>query len=393
MAFSNSHEAAGAIAELIGGPTPRQRQLAELCGITLERDCPTLVAAAKLRMALTVELNLRTADYVSEELENLVEQLRTSDDVTVSYESNEEALAWIAHFRLKRRREHLLELELRHGDIVMTWSGEIAEVSSIGQNGRVFFKGGRGFGAWPDLIKVRARKEDESGEAKELRIQAKNKAEKRKGPSEWSAAKSGDLAHFVTECGLTEVEVDELEAVIENASDERPIQKFLESHPHLITSLMSGNERYCIPQKRLGGEYIPDFIIGDADSLGFRWVLIEIETPRSGIYLQKGEDLDQYARKGYSQIVSWRNWLCNNFAYARNSPRQDGLGLFDIREKSDAVVLVGRREKMPPTKDAQRSEIRQSNNIQIHTYDWLIETLRGIVRHTGPPGSNRYLFD
>ena len=91
-------------------------------------------------------------------------------------------------------------------------------------------------------------------------------------------------------------------------------------------------------------------------------------------------------------MFDWRNWLSGNIAYARERRSSNGLGLFDIRERADALVLVGRRSQMPETKDAQRHEYRQSNNILIHSYDWLLERLRGSIRHGGPPASNPYLI-
>lgn len=137
---------------------------------------------------------------------------------------------------------------------------------------------------------------------------------------------------------------------------------------------------------------MPDFIIGDVDSLGIRWVLVELETPRSGIYLNGGDLFDEKARKGISQIIEWRNWLSENISYARRRRSENGLGLFDIREKSEAIVLVGRRNFIPETKDAQRKEYRELNNIEIHTYDWLIESLYGAIHHHGPPASNPHLI-
>ena len=205
-------------------------------------------------------------------------------------------------------------------------------------------------------------------------------------------AKRQDLSEFATENVVSEDDIAELENIITTAEDERPIQKFLEKNGHLLTALLGGNERYCLPQKRLGGEYVPDFIIGDVDSLGFRWVLIELETPRSGIYLKDSLQLDEKARKGISQVIDWRNWLSSNISYARQRRSENGLGLFDIREKADAVVLVGRRSQRPETKDAQRHEYRQSNNILIHSYDWLLETLCGAIRYQGPPASNPHLI-
>lgn len=255
-----------------------------------------------------------------------------------------------------------------------------------------FLRGGRGFGSWPDLISVVARRDENSDSATEARRHAGNSAARRGVPSAWSTAKSQDLSEFTTENVVSEDDIAELEAVLTAAEDERPIQKFLEENGHLLTALLGGNERYCLPQKRLGGEYVPDFIIGDVDSLGVRWVLIELETSRSGMYLRNGLELDEKARKGNSQVIGWRNWLASNISYARQRRSENGLGLFDIREKADGVVLVGRRLQMPETNDAQRHESRQSNNIQIHSYDWLLETLRGAIRHQGPPASNSHLI-
>ena len=142
----------------------------------------------------------------------------------------------------------------------------------------------------------------------------------------------------------------------------------------------------------LGKEFVPDFIIGDVGSVGFRWVLIELETPRSGIYLSKGDELDKFARKGKNQIISWRNWIATQIAYARGRKSENGLRLFDIREKSEAIVFVGRRSKLPDSKEAERHELRQSNAIATQTYDWLLEHTRGAIRHGGPPSSNPYLI-
>ena len=291
-----------------------------------------------------------------------------------------------------RRQENLSKLKLNEGDIVETRAGEVAEVSSIGQDGRVFFKGGRGFGSWPDLITVIARIDDDSESASKARIKAKNTAARHSINSEWSMAKSRELSEFSIKNVASEDDIAELEAVITAAENERPIQRFLEDNGHLITSLLGVRERYCLPQKRLGGEYIPDFIIGDVDSLGIRWVLIELETPRSGVYLKNGHALDDKARKGVNQVIEWRNWLSSNISYARQRRSENGLGLFNIREKAEAVVLVGRRALMPKTKDAQRHEYRQSSNIQIHTYDWLLETLRGAIFYPGPPINNPHLI-
>ena len=101
-------------------------------------------------------------------------------------------------------------------------------------------------------------------------------------------------------------------------------------------------------------------------------------------------DLEANARRGVSQIREWREWLQNNLDMARRSKRQDGQGLVDIRPQSEGLVLVGRRALLHPNSSAVRNRIREENQIRVHTYDWLIEALRGTLAHSGPPVLNRY---
>ncbi len=390
MPFRTWREACKVLAEATAAATQKQQELGEILGKRIPPDVPRVVAAAILRVALAEELNLQPqpVSYFSESRLKILHR----KDLPISPQNEDEAAAWISYLRLLGRLECLLELKLCEGDIVETYDGEVAEISSIGQDGRVIFKGGQGYGAWPDLISVIARASENSDSAKEARRQAENSAARRRARSEWSLAKEYDLSEFRTEVDLSEGAIEELETVIARADDERPIQEFLGENRHLLTALLEGVDRYCLPQKRLGGEYIPDFIIGDVNSLGIRWVLVELETPRSGIYLKDGLRFDQKARRGVEQVIEWRNWLSDNIAYARRKRSENGLGLFDIREKPEALVLVGRRARIPITKDAQRHEYRESNGIRVHTYDWLLKTLRGIFKYQGPPASNSYLI-
>jgi hypothetical protein len=388
MSFNNWQDACKNLASAIEPFTAKQQQLSKKANITIGPKTPKIVAAALLQLGLSEELNLASASPVSAGSKGRIKALRKKSDPKIHPSAEEEARAWVAYLYLLRRKESLERLKLTEGDVVKTESGIIAEVSSINLEGRVFFKGGRGFCSWPDLLTVLARQ----GSKSKYLQQAQNTASRVSSDSAWSEAKNKELRDFVSEKTLDEYEIDELEAIISSAKDERPIQKYLENNVHILTSLLGGNTRFCIPQKRLGGEYVPDFIIGDVNSLGIRWVLVELETPRSGIYLENGQELDKNTRKGVSQIVTWRTWLSDNLSYARQAKSKNGLSLFDIREKSDALVIVGRRSRMPNTNEAHRIEYRQSSNIQIHTYDWLLEQMRGIIKYQGVPATNPYLI-
>jgi hypothetical protein len=133
-----------------------------------------------------------------------------------------------------------------------------------------------------------------------------------------------------------------------------------------------------------------DFLIGDVDSLGIRWVLVELETPRSSVTLGNSNELARDARKGVSQVREWREWIQNNLDEARRPKRADGLGLVDIRPQSEGLVLVGRRDRLRDNADSVRNALREDSDISVHTYDWLLARLKSILGFDGPPGANPY---
>ena len=373
-------EAVAAIRPILDKATSDQRRLIDLLGLEIPKDMPQLVVAAKLRDHLADAIALPSPTIPGARALSRIEFLKEDHDGNIEPQSNSEAEAWVDHLRLLRRVEHLERTKIEAGDIVeIPTEGLFAEVSSIGEEGRIYFKGGYGAGSWPDLLTVRARRNDNSPAAKVMREKALNCTARAAPIGLWSEAKHRELAEYEIKDHATEDDIDRLEQIIGAASDEKPIQKYLEENPHIITSLLGGKNRFCIPQKRLGSEYVPDFLICDTDSLGINWVLIELETPKSTIYLQMGDQLDEYARKGVAQIQEWREWLTSNVAYARNKRSNNGLGLIDIRPYSRAVVIVGRRVHLRETKEVARNQLRDGEDIHIHTYDWVLEQLRGVL--------------
>lgn len=180
-----------------------------------------------------------------------------------------------------------------------------------------------------------------------------------------------------------------LEQVIETARDERPVQKFLQENPALLTLLVRGTDCFVIPQKRLGAEYVPDFVVAFVDSAGIHWHLVELESPRARMFTKDGKSFGKECRKGINQLADWKQWLDDNVAYARKPQGENGLGLFDIRNDAPGIVLVGRRSTLTNKNEALRNQ-QQAANVMVHTYDWLIESLRGSLDFSGPAGANPF---
>ncbi len=95
----------------------------------------------------------------------------------------------------------------------------------------------------------------------------------------------------------TREDADELEQVLDEAcrnpraaERERALQRYLEAYPHLLAEYARGGHgRWVIPQKSLGGQHIPDFLIGQLSSDGFGWILVELESPTALMFRKDGD--------------------------------------------------------------------------------------------------------
>jgi hypothetical protein len=154
MPRNHWRDAISDIDELTGPFTEKQKALAAIAGIDVPKDLPQLVARLRLQYALAGDLGIpsggvRSSACTEGQLE-LITKLKGDSDLTVEPADAREASAWIYYFTLKARRLALEKSQIEAGDIVeVTGSeGRFEEVSSIGSDGRVHFKGGGGAGAW-----------------------------------------------------------------------------------------------------------------------------------------------------------------------------------------------------------------------------------------------------
>lgn len=109
----------------------------------------------------------------------------------------------------------------------------------------------------------------------------------------------------------------------------------------LIQHLGGGHGRWVLPQKRLGAEHVPDFMIGEKDSLGYRWQAVELEHPKDRMFTKAGNPTAKLTH-AIRQIQDWRTWLQQNQNYAARPERAKGSGYFDL----PLSVNCGRCEKV-----------------------------------------------
>ena len=140
-------------------PTEYQKHIAALLGIDISHDTRD-VAAARILDVIAPALNIN-AEIRPATLNQLA--YAKSLGLDVSQDSVDVASIKITNRLTARNLELLDELQLKPGDKVIKHESAEYEgrkvdlsreyvVSSIGRDGRIYFKGGCGQGAWPDKV-------------------------------------------------------------------------------------------------------------------------------------------------------------------------------------------------------------------------------------------------
>lgn len=182
-----------------------------------------------------------------------------------------------------------------------------------------------------------------------------------------------DLVEWDT---ITPELVDEFQQILDHATTERDTQQFLQDHPQLLLQpLRGGHGRWVLPQKAFGGHFRSDFMIAELSSSGFEWTAVELEGPQRPLFTKTGQPA-QYLRKGISQIEEWRLYIQQNLGACRRPRTEMGLGLADIDDQVRGWVIIGRRDPADQKFKRQRRQLATRNNVEIHTYDWLIDRAR-----------------
>lgn len=180
--------------------------------------------------------------------------------------------------------------------------------------------------------------------------------------------------------GLTEPSNDlvhEFIAILNDASDERPLQAILSKNPVLMRALLPPSRcLWCFDRPRFGSEYIPDFLLCYEYSTGLNWILIELENPTKTALNSNGR-MSSALIEAIGQIDDWRIWLRQNIAYAHSQ-----LGLKEINAECPSIIIIGRRVQLNP-KHINRYKELSKNNLTVMTYDRLVGSAKSIAKLRG----------
>ena len=224
MVHASWEGAVAAIRRTIACCDEASRTFASSVGVELPVSLPQLVAAARVRSAVDSRFGFaprRSTDAQQETMAELAAAMSVA--VPAAVDSYEEAEAWIRWLYLKQRLESLEQRRLAKGDVVSrnASTGRFDEVSSIGEDGRVYFTGGPGARAWPDQLTVVARHGDNSADSTRARRIAKNRAAERAPTKTISKEKLAALEPYEVTDDVTDEDIEELRRVIDEAACEK----------------------------------------------------------------------------------------------------------------------------------------------------------------------------
>ncbi|MGC4174700.1 Shedu anti-phage system protein SduA domain-containing protein [Demequina sp.] len=363
---------------LVASPTEEQQQLATAVGLDIPENAPAPVVAVLLRERLADVLMepIGRAAEIPETLTALEDDLGLTERAVLRTGSRLELSAWFTARYMLVTARGLRALQPVPGDVVVRADRptEKSVISSIDDSGRVFMKGGRGQRAWPNHLRLIAR-EGESDEYREKASAVDAAIRNAKTNYSPSSPAFAHLDEFRVDTYVPTVDaIRELEDLLDSGeSNEGPFQKLVERHPQLLCSLVIGNwGTYVLPQQRLGAEHVTDFLVMGANSLGPQWVAVELEAPRHALLTRSGE-LRSEVQHAVTQIQDWRDWLTSNVAYAHMT-----LHLHGITNSVPGLVIIG-RDDPSPDRQAARSRVAEQQNIQIHSWDWVLRQAKRLA--------------
>ena len=158
----------------------------------------------------------------------------------------------------------------------------------------------------------------------------------------------------------------DFEALLNDAQKEEELQVFIKENPMMLHPTAE-----LIPKKKLGEDFVTDFVLVAPSDQGPTYTLVEIEKSSHPILL-KDNSLSSQTNHAIKQTRDWDVWLENNKAYLQ--------GKLPGFETPLYLVVIGRGNTLDDTAKAYlRSYNRDWKNIELLTYDDVLVRFNGVI--------------
>lgn len=159
---------------------------------------------------------------------------------------------------------------------------------------------------------------------------------------------------------------DDFASLIAAGTKEEELQLFLKANPFILHPSAE-----CIPKKKLGEDFVTDFVLVATTMQGPTYILVELERASHKILTQELV-LSGPVNHAIKQTRDWDVWLEKNKAYIQN--KLPGF------ETPSYLVVIGRGDALTEEERAYlRSYNREWKNTSILTYDDVLARFRSTI--------------
>jgi hypothetical protein len=159
---------------------------------------------------------------------------------------------------------------------------------------------------------------------------------------------------------------DTFEKLLNEETREEELQVFLKEHSFILHPSAD-----CIPKKKLGEDFVTDFVLVATTMQGPSYIFVEIERASHPV-LTKDLTLSGPVNHALKQTRDWDVWLEKNKAYIQN--KLPGF------ETPTYLVIIGRGHELTDEEKAYlRSYNRDWKNTSLLTYDDVLSRFRRTI--------------
>lgn len=159
---------------------------------------------------------------------------------------------------------------------------------------------------------------------------------------------------------------EDFELLLDQELKEEQLQQFLKDHPFLLHPAAE-----AIPKKKLGEDFITDFVLVASTAQGPTYFLVELERATHSV-LTKELTLASPVNHAIKQTRDWDVWLEKNKAYLQ--------GKLPGFETPQYIIIIGRGHDFDEEQKMYlRSYNREWKNLKLLTYDDVLIRFRGMI--------------
>lgn len=177
--------------------------------------------------------------------------------------------------------------------------------------------------------------------------------------------------------------IEEYSNLLDKTLEEQEYQNFLEKNTQFVPRHFVQNHgvhmSLVLRKLKISNDMITDFVILSKSSIGWNYILIEIEKPSSRFFKQGSAKVHSDFMDGIKQIKSWQAWFSkpDNKAHFEAQLRFIKKPISNTPIEIKYILVTGRRSEYENSEDKIHT-IRsyESNDFKIMSFDSLSENVR-----------------